>query len=77
MLSIVTAAQETKLEEIPLPFGPWWFGLIAAILFAALFGFLWSFRGTALKHAPGHDTHIDDLPGTHVNTGHDTHTNAH
>lgn len=54
LTTFIAAAEESTHE---LPMSPLAFGIIAMVVFMALLGVLWSFRGTAAKIATG-DEHL-------------------
>lgn len=58
--AILAAAESEHANE--LLFEPIWFGVITAVLFAAMLAFLWSFRNT-LALDP-HDEHEEHDPDT-------------
>jgi hypothetical protein len=75
-MSLTMAVQTSEYPLTPndLPMPPVAFGLIALALFAVGLLVLWFFRGTAQKVSGPIDTHGENLPGTHADIGHDTHT---
>ncbi len=58
--------------ELPMP--SYAYALIAIGLFAGGLLMLWFFRNTSQKVSGPVDHHGEDVPGTHADTGYDTHT---
>ena len=51
LANVLVAAEEQGRE---LPMHPYMFGALALVLFMALLGVLWAFRGTAQRYSTGH-----------------------
>ncbi|MBM6404668.1 hypothetical protein JQN72_10490 [Phycicoccus sp. CSK15P-2] len=67
--TVVVAAEEAAHHELPIP--PWLIGLIALVVFAALLGVTWSFRGTAYKYpVPAAPSKGEDEPHWPEHPGH-------
>jgi hypothetical protein len=47
-VKLLADAAEEVHRELPMP--AYWYGIIALIVFAALFGLTWAFRSVATKH---------------------------
>lgn len=71
-LAILISEAEVATNELPMP--PFAFALIALAAFGLGLATLWAFRGTAQKLGEGSvNLAGEDRPGTHADTGHDTH----
>ena len=72
MTHVFLQAGEVVHHGKDLPFNPFWYGVIAMVIFLALLGLLWSFRNTLMLDPVSH--HHDDIdagsPGGRASSHH-------